>query len=59
MPSKSEKQRRLFGTALAIKRGETPASYSPEAARIARTMSEKEIREFAKRPRRRKKRKRG
>jgi len=47
MPPKSKKQRRLMGTALSIKRGETPASYSPEAARLARTMTEEQLEEYA------------
>ena len=33
-------QLKLFGIALAMKRGETPYSYSPEAAEIARNTSE-------------------
>lgn len=48
MPAKSEKQRKLFGIALSIKRGETPASYSPEASSIAESLSEKKIRKYAK-----------
>lgn len=47
MPSESEKQRELFGIALGIKRGEVPASYSPEAAKIAERMSEEEIEDYA------------
>lgn len=45
MPAQSEKQRKLFGAALAIKRGETkPAG---QAAKIAGSVSEKKIEEFA------------
>ena len=33
-------QLKLFGIALAMKRGETPYSYSAEAAKIARSTSE-------------------
>ena len=47
MPSKSKKQEKLFGIALSIKRGETPASYSSDAARIAKTMTLKQITDFA------------
>lgn len=47
MPAISEGQRRLAGIALAIKRGETPRSYSKEAAKMADTMTEKQLREYA------------
>ena len=36
-------QLKLFGIALAMKRGETPYSYSEEAAKIARSTSEAEL----------------
>lgn len=42
MPYTSD-QLKLFGIALAMKRGETPYSYSPQAARIARRTSEAEL----------------
>ena len=45
-PSVSESQRRLFCIALAIKRGETPKSYSFEAAHLAKTMSEKQLKDY-------------
>lgn len=48
MPAKSQVQQKLFGIALAMKRGEVPYSYSKEAAKIARSLSEEKIREFAK-----------
>ena len=48
MPSISEKQRRKMGIALAIKRGKVPASYSPEAARMAKEMTAKQLRDYAK-----------
>lgn len=48
MPAKSVKQKRLMGIALAIKKGKTPKSYSPEAAKAAKTMSEKALEHFAK-----------
>lgn len=50
MPATSERQRRLAGIALAMKRGETPMSYSREAADMARSMSEKSLRDYAKKP---------
>jgi len=56
MPAKSAAQRRLFGIALAIKRGKTPASYSKAAARMARTMSTQQLRDFAKKTKKRRKR---
>lgn len=53
----SKGQIRLFGIALAMKRGETPYSYSEEAAKIARSTSEAElermIKEGEKKPTRR------
>lgn len=42
MPYTSD-QIKLFGIALAMKRGETPYSYSAQAAKIARANSEAEI----------------
>lgn len=36
-------QLKLFGIALAMKRGETPYSYSEQAAKIARSTSEEEL----------------
>jgi len=36
----SKEQLQLFGIALAMKRGETPYSYSAAAAKIARSTSE-------------------
>ncbi len=50
MPAVSEAQRRLAGIALAIKRGETPASFSPQAAKMAKSMSTEELRELARKP---------
>jgi hypothetical protein len=47
MPAKSEKQRRIMGVALSMKRGETPKSYSKEAAEIASSMSEEDLEDFA------------
>ena len=42
MPFTSD-QLKLFGIALAMKRGETPYSYSEAAAKIARATSEAEL----------------
>ncbi len=47
MPAYSESQRKLAGIALSMKRGKTPRSYSKEAAKMADTMSEKQLEEFA------------
>ena len=47
MPAESEKQRRLMAIALRIKKGETPRSYSREAAAIADDMSLEQLEEFA------------
>jgi hypothetical protein len=46
--AESEQQQKLFGLALSVIRGETPRSkVSPEVLKIVNTMSEKEIRKFA------------
>lgn len=45
---KPRKQAKLFGIALAIKRGEVPASYSKEAAKIAKSLSEAKIEQMIK-----------
>lgn len=50
MPATSEAQRTLFCIALAIKRGETPKSYSKEAARLAEENSEETLRDYCKAP---------
>ncbi len=47
MPAVSAKQRRLMGAALAAKRGGKAAS--PKVAKVAKGMSEKQLRDFAKR----------
>lgn len=39
----TREQLQLFGIALAMKRGETPYSYSEQAAKIARSTSEAEL----------------
>lgn len=48
MPATSEKQKRLFCVALSIKKGDTPASYSKQAAKMASEMSEEQLAEFCK-----------
>ena len=49
MPAQSQQQQKLFGLALAFKRGEVPASeVSDEIKGIADRMSEKEIEDYAK-----------
>ena len=47
MPAKSERQRKLAGIALSMKRGDTPKSYSGEAKEMAGGMSESELRKMA------------
>lgn len=46
MPAKSEKQRRLMGAALSYKRGENKNA-SEEVKKVANSMTEKELEEFA------------
>ena len=46
MPAKTEAQRRIFCIALSMKRGLTPKSYSPEAAKMAAEMSEETLKEY-------------
>ena len=46
MPAISEAQRRLFCVALSIKRGETPASYSKQAAKIAEENDEATLKDY-------------
>ncbi len=50
MPAVSEAQRRLAGIALSMKRGETPKSFSKQAAEMADSMSEEELRKMASKP---------
>ena len=48
MPAQSQQQQKLFGLALAVKRGEVPASeVSDEVKAIVDRMSEKDIEDFA------------
>ena len=46
MPATSEAQRRLFCVALSIKRGETPKSYSKQAAKLAEENDEATLKEY-------------
>ena len=46
MPAQTEAQRKLFCIALSIKRGETPASYSKQAAEMAKGTSEEKLVEY-------------
>lgn len=46
MPAVNESQRRLFAISEAMKKGKVKKSYSPAAARIAKTLSIPKIREF-------------
>ncbi len=47
MPAVNEKQRKLFAIAESMKKGKTKKAYSPQAAKIARTLTGSKIREFA------------
>jgi len=49
MPT-SSKQKTLSCIALKIKKGETPASYSAQAAKMAGSMSEEKLSEWCKGP---------
>ena len=46
MPATSEAQRKLFCVALSIKRGETPKTYSEQAAKMAEENSEETLTEY-------------
>lgn len=50
MPAVSENQRKLFCIALSIKKGDTPASYSEQAAKLASENSEETLREYCESP---------
>ena len=43
MPAETEAQRKLFCVALSIKRGDTPKTYSKQAAKMASEMSEEQL----------------
>ena len=46
MPAETESQRKLFCIALSIKRGETKASYSKQATKMASEMTEEQLTEY-------------
>jgi len=48
MPATSDKQRKLFCIALSIKKGETPKTYSKQAAKMAEQMSESQLADYCK-----------
>ncbi len=49
MPAESKKQRKFMGLALAFKRGEvSPDEVSEEVRRVAESMTEEELMDFAK-----------
>ena len=50
MPATSESQRRLFCLALDIKLKKTPASKSPQAAKMAKEMSLEQLSDFCRQP---------
>jgi len=50
MPAETKDARIKWCIALGIKRGETPRSYSPSAAKMADENSEETLREFCKSP---------
>jgi Protein of unknwon function (DUF3008) len=52
MPAKTKKQQRTMGAALAVKRGESKGF--PMARKIAGGMSEKQLEDFARKPKRKK-----
>lgn len=49
MPAQSEKQRRLMGAALAYKRGENKKA-SEEVKKVADSMTEEQLEDFASKP---------
>ena len=53
MPAKSEKQRRAFAAALAVKRGKAKAKKGSTSAKLAKSMSAKQLKHFTKRRKRR------
>ena len=46
----SKNQRTLSCIALAMKRGETPRSYSAQAAKMAESMSEEQLKDYCESP---------
>jgi hypothetical protein len=43
-------QQKLFGIARGVQKGETSAKYSPEATKIAKSLSGKEVHKIASKP---------
>jgi len=52
MPSTTKKQQRTMGAALAVKRGESKGF--PMARKIAKGMSEKQLEDYARKPKKKK-----
>jgi hypothetical protein len=52
MPSSTRKQQRTMGAALAVKRGESKGF--PLARKLAKGMSEKQLEDYARKPRKKK-----
>jgi len=52
MPSSTRKQQRTMGAALAVKRGESKGF--PMARKIAGSMSQKQLEDFARKPKKKK-----
>lgn len=50
MPAKSEKQRKAMGAALTIKRGKAKPKPGTASAEMAKSMTKKQLREFASKP---------
>jgi len=50
MPATSENQRTLMCIALSIKRGKTPKSYSAQAAKMADSMTEEQLKDYCEAP---------
>ena len=46
MPAKSTKQKKLMCIALSMKSGQTPKSYSKQAARLADSMTEESLEDY-------------
>jgi len=44
------KQQKLFGIARGMQKGETPKSYSPEAAKVAKQIAPSDLHNIAKKP---------
>lgn len=51
MPAESEKQRKAAGVALAARRGQAPKSSLKGASRSMSSMTEKQLRDYASKPR--------